>query len=142
MKSLNKLALSIMSIAIILSSLLYIGCEGDDDNVDDYFDNNPFEHADRESFADVPASTNITHTTTALSISPTSSSANPGQQIGFEANGGSSPYSWSIGIAAHGSVTPQSNTKYAIYTHTGDSTDLNNVIVKDASGAVAIANIN
>ena len=143
MKSLRKLALSSISLVIIFSSLLYIGCEGDDDNVDDYFSNNPYKgNPDRESFADTPASTNIPPAPAALSISPTSANANPGQRIGFQAAGGSGSYVWSVGISAHGNVAPQSNTKYAVYTHVGSSTDINNVIVTDSAGAVAISNIN
>ncbi len=143
MKVLRKLALTILGLTVIFSSLLYIGCEGDDDNVGDYFDNNPYQgNSDRESFADAPASTNTPPAPVALSINPTSTSANPGQRVGFQATGGKSPYSWSIGISAHGSVAPQSNSKYAVYTHLGTSTDINNVIVTDSAGAVAIANIN
>ena len=141
MKTLRKLVLSIVSMAIIFSSLLYVGCEGDDENVDDYFDNNPYTgNPDRESFS---SSTNRPPAPATLSINPSSTAANPGQQIGFQAAGGSGSYSWSVGIGAHGSIVAQSNSKYAVYTHLAASTEINNVIVKDNNtGAVAISNIN
>jgi hypothetical protein len=143
MKLLHKLRLPLMGIAIILSSLTYVGCEGDDDGVDDYFQNNPYTSSDRESVVPLPPDKPATNPVPAsLSISPTSTKANPGQKVGFQATGGSAPYSWSVGIAAHGNVSPQSNNKYAIYTHLATSADINNVIVKDAAGAVAIANVN
>ncbi len=146
MKTLRKLALSLIGITIILSTLLYMGCEGDDDNVGDYFKDNPFQHTDRDSVANINdydnSSTNIPPAPTPLSISPSSSAATPGRRIGVQAIGGTSPYSWSVGISAHGSIAPQSNSKYAVYTHTAAATDINNVIVTDSAGAVAIANIN
>ncbi len=136
MKALSKLTLALISITITLSTLLYMGCEGDDDNVDKYFNNNPYKTTpNRKPFTDPPSSVN-------LSITPTSASVNSGQLIGFQATGGSSPYSWSVGISAHGNITPQSNSKYAVYTHIGSSADINNIIVTDSAGAVAIANIN
>ncbi len=144
MNKLKAVIFSLTGITIILfSSLLYIGCEGNDDNVDDYFDNNPYQETPgRDNTAPRPPSTNTPPSSVPLSIHPGTASAKPGQQIGFNADGGTAPYRWSVGIPAHGNVTPQSNSKYAIYTHLGDENDINNVIVKDAKGAVAVADIN
>ncbi|MCK5529337.1 MAG: hypothetical protein KAI74_06605 [Kiritimatiellae bacterium] len=144
MKTLRNLVLPLMSLAIIFSSLLYIGCEGDDDNVDNYFDDNPYGSSDRESvlpIPDPPASTNEAPAAVALSISPTSVTAVPGQKISFQAAGGTPPYTWTVGQAGHGTVSPSTGI-YTVYSHVSAATDINNVIVTDSASAVAIANIN
>ena len=138
MKSLRKLALSILSLTIIFSSLLYIGCEGDDDNVGDYFDNNPYGgNPSRESFADAPTS----NTTPTLAISPASANvAISGTQI-FTASGGTPPYNW-FTENSHGTVVKQSDDKVAIYTQTSASINANKVTVIDNAGRSATAQIN
>jgi hypothetical protein len=62
--------------------------------------------------------------------------------INFIAVGGTSPFNWTVGVVANGTVAEQGNERYAIYTHLGSTSNKNNVVVSDGSGATAIANIN
>lgn len=134
MKTLRKLVLPIVSITIIFSSLLYIGCEGDDENVDDYFDNNPYQgNPDRESFSDAPVST--------LSISPSSVRANQNDYIIFSASGGTPPYTWQLKNTIYGDLNKQ-GAYQATYHHNTTTNGKNVVLVTDTANAIAIANIN
>lgn len=120
----------------LMAFILYTGCEDgpSDEGINSYFNNNPYQSESRQSPQAAP--------TASLTISPVSASAVPGQLINFTAAGGSSPFSWSEGTAANGTVAQQGNERYAIYTHLGTTNDANNVVVTDGSGATAIANIN
>jgi len=114
-------------------AVFYVACEDtpSDESVDGYFSNNPYQSQPR-----------ATPATAAVTIFPSSSSAQPGQQILFQAVNGESPFSWGEATAGHGTVAPQSNNRYALYTHLGTTNDANNVTVTDSAGATAIANIN
>jgi len=119
--------------AALCGLLPLIGCEDAPSNegVDDYFNNNAFPSTSTPS--EQPAS---------LTISPTDTSAQTGQQINFTATGGTTPMTWATSTPANGTVARQGDTRNAIYTHTGPSNALNNVIVRDASGSSAVADIN
>lgn len=75
-----------------------------------------------------------------VSISPTSATlSHDDDKRAFTADGGSSPYSWSVGISDRGSVEAQDDTSTAVYTRT-DSGE-NTVLVTDSEGTVAVATV-
>jgi len=119
--------------AALCGVVLLAGCEDAPSNegVDNFFNNNPF-----------PSSSTPSEQAASLSISPLSSSARTGQQINFTATGGTTPMTWAVATPANGSVAAQGNTRNAIYTHTGPSNTANNVVVRDAAGSSAVADIN
>lgn len=143
MKTLRKLSLALLSLTIIFSSLLYIGCENDDDNVDDYFDNNPYQQeTDRDISAVTPPSSNTPPVAIALSINPGSATVAGGESVAFEASGGTPPYTWSVRQAGHGNVNPASGT-HTLYSQLSAAPDnINTVILKDNAGAISTAKIN
>ncbi len=133
MKRLRTFALMLLGLVAMSGLLFYAGCEDEpsNDNVDNYFENSPYTSADRNNNPSAP-----------LAISPSAIKAKAGQQVGYAAGGGRTPYSWSVGTPANGAVQAGSDTSYAIYTHLGDTNSVNSVIVSDSTGAVVLSNVN
>ena len=107
------------------------GCDSSDpssDGAENYFDKNPYASQTRDP--SLPAS---------LLLTPTEGSATfVGQALSFSVSGGSSPYTWSVGISSIGSVSPATGSQ-TIYTCI--DIGANSVIVYDSSGLSAVANI-
>ncbi|MBA4387042.1 MAG: hypothetical protein C0404_03615 [Verrucomicrobia bacterium] len=80
-------------------------------------------------------------TSNGISLSPSSVNiSRAGQTVSFSVSGGGrSPYSWSLADNAAGSITPSTATDQATYRAT--TVARNNVIVTDADGVTAVAEI-
>ena len=134
MKHLRVSRLSFFMTGLLAATVavLYVACEDtpSDGGVDEYFSNNPYQSTPRG-----------TPTAAALSITPLNSAGRPAEQTVFSAVGGQPPFGWTAATAA-GTIAPQPNTRYAVYTHLGNTNEINSIVVTDGSGAAAVATIN
>jgi hypothetical protein len=134
MKLLLSLAF-VVTVSVIMAGI--IGCEKDGDtgsDLDAYFKANPYISDPRDSTDDAIGGKSLT-------ITPTSAPVTlPGQKVVFTVSNGIGPYTWAVASGGAGSIAKQTgNDGQAIYTVTTVSD--NNVIVSDANGKAAIANI-
>ena len=140
MKTCGKLISLITCGALLMLTLIYIGCEESPDNqdLDQYFNDNPFaspannagdQHAGLVTIEIIQGDVDITEV---------------GQVISVRALGGHEPYTWSVADTTRGSIdVRQSNEAQPLYTavYTALQVSQNTISVADASGMTGVLNV-
>lgn len=129
MKMMRRLAWSGLSIGVATLLMATTGCDDDADT------------SAADNYVYGSSGSGSSRTSTALAITPSSGTITfPGQQITFQAKGGTASYSWGVGNTSRGTVTPGgSGNSYGVYT--ANQVGPNTVIVYDATHKSAVATL-